>query len=191
MNNITPKKCTIVASGVKSHREFVDLVKERLGELLPVPEHEYKRAKSEYIGGEHRQWTESPTTNIMLAFESKPWHHEDVAAAYVANALIGCSSVFSDSFPGRGMYNRAISNIVQKHPFVARAFGLNSHFSDSGLWGLAIEGAGSHSQELIGIALEEIGKLKTGKISDEELNRAKNVLKAEILTHPATTENRL
>lgn len=41
MDNVTPKKALIVASGVKNHKEYVDLVKERLGELLPVPEHEY------------------------------------------------------------------------------------------------------------------------------------------------------
>lgn len=41
MDNITPRKCLIVASGVKNHKEYVDLVKERLGELFPVPEHEY------------------------------------------------------------------------------------------------------------------------------------------------------
>jgi predicted Zn-dependent peptidase len=46
MDNVTPKKSLIVASGVKNHKEYVDLVKERLGELLPVPEHEYKRTPS-------------------------------------------------------------------------------------------------------------------------------------------------
>ena len=39
MDNITPKKCLIVASGVQNHKEYVDLVKERLGDLLAVPEH--------------------------------------------------------------------------------------------------------------------------------------------------------
>ena len=43
MDTITPKKCLIVASGVRNHREYVDLVKERLGELLTVPEHLYQR----------------------------------------------------------------------------------------------------------------------------------------------------
>ena len=43
MDNITPRKCLIVASGIKNHREYVDLVKERLGDLLPVPEHNYTR----------------------------------------------------------------------------------------------------------------------------------------------------
>ena len=46
MDNITPKKCLIVASGVKSHREYVDLVRERLGELHGVPEHQYQRERS-------------------------------------------------------------------------------------------------------------------------------------------------
>jgi len=41
MDNITPRKCLIVASGVKNHKEFVDLTKERLGGLYPVPEHEF------------------------------------------------------------------------------------------------------------------------------------------------------
>merc|ERR1719243_161196 len=41
MDNITPKKCLIVASGVKNHSEYVELVKERLGDMHGVPEHEY------------------------------------------------------------------------------------------------------------------------------------------------------
>merc|ERR1712086_1061739 len=73
MDNITPRKCLIVASGIKNHKEYVDLVKERLGELLPVPEHNFQRNSAEYIGGEYRTWTETPATNITLAFESCPW----------------------------------------------------------------------------------------------------------------------
>lgn len=38
MDNVTPNKCLIVANGVHNHSEFVSLCKERLGELLPVPE---------------------------------------------------------------------------------------------------------------------------------------------------------
>lgn len=44
MDNVTPSKCTIVASGVKNHQEFVDLVKERIGDMYPVPEHLHQRA---------------------------------------------------------------------------------------------------------------------------------------------------
>jgi hypothetical protein len=73
MDNITPRKCLIVASGIKNQKEYVELVKERLGELLPVPEHNFQRNPAEHIGGEYRTWAETPANNITLAFESCPW----------------------------------------------------------------------------------------------------------------------
>lgn len=62
MDNITPKKCLIVANGVRNHNEFVDLVKERVSEILPVPESDYlKRETTKYIGGDTRIWSETPS----------------------------------------------------------------------------------------------------------------------------------
>ena len=83
MDNVTPRKCLIVASGINNHKEYVDLVKERLGDLLPVPEHEFVRTQSEYLGGEHRAWSETPATSITLAFESCPWSSSDLSTYYV------------------------------------------------------------------------------------------------------------
>ncbi len=190
MDNVTPRKCLIVASGVKNHKEYVELVKERLGELLPVPEHQYQRAQSEYIGGEYRTWTETPNTNITVAFESVPWKHEDVPAFYLMNTLIGSATSFSSGGPGKGMYCRAITNLMQRHNFVDGASAVNHHFSDSGLFGLSIEGPGSHSQELYSVLLEELNRLKD-RISDEELSRAKNILKMNILMAMERQEDRL
>lgn len=190
MDNITPKKCVIVASGIKNHKEYVDLVKERLGELLPVPEHQYGRQQSEYIGGEYRTWTESPQTNITVAFESVPWSSDDVTAFYVINTLIGNATGFSSGGPGKGMHCRAITNMMQKYNFIDGVSGINTHFSDSGLFGLTIEGPGSHSQDLLSVLLEELNNLK-GRISDEELSRAKNILKMNILMSMERQEDRL
>lgn len=190
MDNITPRKCLIVASGIKNHKEYVDLVKERLGDLLPVPEHQYQRTTSEYIGGEYRTWTETPNTNITVAFESVPWSHEDVPAFYLMNTLIGSATSFSSGGPGKGMYCRAITNLMQRHNFVDGASALNSHFSDSGLFGMTIEGPGSHSQELYSVLLEELNRLKD-RIQDEELSRAKNILKMNILMAMERQEDRL
>ena len=190
MDNLTPKKCLIVASGIKNHKEYVDLVKERIGELLPVPEHEYQRTKSEYIGGEYRTWTESPSTNIMLAFESAPWVDKNVPAFYLMNTLIGSATSFSSGGPGKGMYCRAITNLMQKYNFVDGASAINSHFSDSGLFGMSIEGPGSHSQELMSVLVEELNRLRD-PIPDEELSRAKNILKMNILMAMERQEDRL
>lgn len=190
MDNITPKKCLIVASGIQNHKEYVDLVKERLGELLPVPEHNYQRSSAEYIGGEYRNWTETPATSITLAFESCPWQSEDVHTYYVMNQLIGSATAFSSGGPGKGMHCRAITNLMQKHNFVDGASALNNHFTDSGLFGMTIEGPGSHSQELMSVLVEELNNLKN-PIDEVELNRAKNILKMNILMAMERTEDRL
>lgn len=160
MDNITPKKCLIVASGVQNHKEYVDLVKERLGDMLNVPEHEYQREASEYIGGEYRTWTESPQTSISVAFESVPWNHKDVTAFYVMNTILGSATAFSSGGPGKGMYCRAVTNLMQQHDFVDSASAINNHFTDSGLFGMTIEGPGSHSAELMGALIEEMNRLR-------------------------------
>ncbi len=190
MDNVTPKKCLIVASGVQNHQEYVDLVKERIGELLPVPEHDFVRQPSKYIGGELRTWSETPNTSITLAFESAPWNSPEVSTYYVMNQLIGSATAFSSGGPGKGMHCRAVTNLMQKHSFVDGASAINSHFSDSGLFGMTIEGPGSHSQELMSVLVEELNALKE-PIDEVELNRAKNVLKMNILMAMERTEDRL
>jgi len=189
MDNITPKKCLIVASGVQNHQEYVDLVKERLGDMLPVPEHQFVREAAKYIGGESRQWTETPNTSITLAFESVPWSSPDVPAFFVMNQLIGSAQAFSSGGPGKGMHSRAV-RAMQNNSFVDGMSGLNSHFSDSGLFGLTIEGPGSHSQELMSTITEMFNGLKE-PIDEVELNRAKNILKMNVLMAMESSNDRL
>ena len=119
-----------------------------------------------------------------------PWKHEDVEAFYVMQTLIGSATGFSSGGPGKGMYCRAITNMMQRHTFVDGASALNSHFTDSGLFGMSVEGPGSHSNELMSVMLEELNRLKE-PIGDEELNRAKNILKMNLLMAMERSEDRL
>jgi len=172
MDNVTPRKCLIVASGIKNHKEYVDLVKERLGDLLPVAEHEHVRAATEYLGGEYRNWSETPATQITLAFESCPWSSDDVSTYSVMNQLLGSSSV------------------MQANNFVDGTSPVNHNFTDSGLFGLTIEGPGSHSHELMTTVTDELNSLKV-TIDDAALNRAKNTLKMNILSAMERSDDRL
>ena len=96
------------------------------------------------------------------------------------NTLIGSATAFSSGGPGKGMYCRAITNLMQRYDFVDSASAINSHFSDSGLFGMTVEGPGSHSSELMSILVEELNKLRQ-PIPDQELARAKNILKMNVL----------
>jgi len=106
------------------------------------------------------------------------------------NQLIGSATAFSSGGPGKGMHCRAITNMMQRNNFVDSASAINSHFSDSGLFGIQLEGPGSHSQELMGVLVEELANLRN-PIDDVELNRSKNVLKMNVLMAMERSEDRL
>jgi mitochondrial-processing peptidase subunit alpha len=106
------------------------------------------------------------------------------------NQLIGSATAFSSGGPGKGMHCRAITNMMQRNNFVDSASAINSHFSDSGLFGIQLEGPGSHSQELMGVLVEELTNLRN-PIDDVELNRSKNVLKMNVLMAMERSEDRL
>ena len=73
--------------------------------------------------------------------------------------LIGNATAFSSGGPGKGMYCRAVTNLMQQNDFVDSAAAINSHFTDSGLFGMTIEGPGSHSAELMQVLLQEMHRL--------------------------------
>ena len=106
------------------------------------------------------------------------------------NTLIGSATAFSSGGPGKGMYCRSITNLMQRRDFVDSASALNSHFSDSGLFGMTIEGPGSHSAELMAVMVDELNKLRD-PIPDQELARAKNILKMNVLLAMENQEERL
>jgi processing peptidase subunit alpha len=112
LDNITPEKVTVVANGVRHHNEFVDLVSETLGPLNPVREVDYQRNRSEYIGGEYRTFTETPDTNIILAYQSVPWTDRDMPVFALLQTIFGSATGFSVGGPGKGMYNRAHRNSI-------------------------------------------------------------------------------
>lgn len=105
------------------------------------------------------------------------------------NQLIGSATAFSSGGPGKGMHTRAV-NAMQRNNFVDGVSGVNTHFSDSGLFGITIEGPGSHSQDLYGVLTEELNSLRQ-PIDEIELNRAKNILKMQVLMAMERSEDRL
>mmetsp|Transcript_100254 Transcript_100254/g.138145 ORF Transcript_100254/g.138145 Transcript_100254/m.138145 type:complete len:127 (-) Transcript_100254:201-581(-) len=106
------------------------------------------------------------------------------------NTLVGAATAFSSGGPGKGMYCRAVTNLMQGYNFIDSASCLNSHFTDSGLFGLNVEGPGSHSNDLLMSALEELHRLRE-PINEIELNRAKNILKMNVLMALERQDERL
>ena len=71
------------------------------------------RIKSRYQGGFHTHYVkDSDSMKIDIAFETVPWRSDDVPTFFVMNSLIGNATSFSSGGPGKGMYCRAITNLM-------------------------------------------------------------------------------
>ena len=188
--NISPNKWVIAANNVKNHQEFVDMCNDRIGDLFRTETNPKQREKWVYTGGEWKIETELPITNLTIAFESGWWDDKIVPELFVMNTLIGSAQSFSVGGPGKGMYCRAITNLMQKYAFIDSANSKNLVFTDSGLFGMSITGSADHTKDILYLCLQELHRLRE-KINDVELERAKSILKMNILQSLERDEDRL
>jgi processing peptidase subunit alpha len=123
---------------------------------------------------------ESPHTNIILGYKSCSWKEEDAPIFFLMNTIMGIASVFSSGGPGKGMYCRAITHLMQRFHFIESVSTINSLYSDTGMFGIIIECKSDFSKDLLNCLMQEFHMFRE-PISDEELVRNKNILKMNIL----------
>jgi len=189
-DNFTPDRIYIAGAGIEDHQEFVDMVAKRVEQLQFNPNKKLSREPAKYKGGELRIPTEDDMITIMLGFESVNWKHADMTAFNVLNTIVGTSSSFSTGGPGKGMWARATKRMMNKYQFVDAANSINLHFSDTGIYGLSISGPAEDARSILQMIIGELKDL-VNPIATEELNRAKNILKSQILMALERQQDRL
>ena len=156
----------IAATGIENHDEFVQMVEEIMANVRPKGI--FRRTESEYKGGIKRiEVPDSEALALNIAFESVPWTHEDSTTFYVMNQIFGSASGFSVGGPGKGMYCRAIMNLLIRYAFINNVSGINNIYTDTGLFGIDILGTPQGKDLTIAI-LQQL-YLYTEPIHDDEL----------------------
>lgn len=188
---LDPSRIIFCASGIRNHNEFSQLVEQDTSKIKP-PEASAltPRTKSQYKGGEARMHYDSPLVSLSLCFESVPWTDPDMPLFGVLNGLLGSAKGFSMGGPGKGMYSRATQDIFHRYSFIETVNTINMNFIDSGLFGLTIRGLKENARELSAILANALLELKRG-VTNEELQRAKNIFKINILMAMESQESRL
>lgn len=69
---------------------------------------------------------------------------------------------------------------MSKNQFIDSVKTINTSFTDSGLFGLQVTGSADQGNKVLSLASNELKGL-TSKISAEELQRAKSLLKTDVL----------
>jgi len=172
-----PGKMVLAAAGY-NHEELVSLAKAHFGALPAAPA--APPAKDVYVGGETRLSADLPVTHFALAFEGAGWKSDALVPLCVLNTMMGGGASFSAGGPGKGMYTRLYQNILNRFPMVEAASAFNAFYNDTGIFGVYGATDPQSMGALVAAIVEELKKM-TGKISAEELSRAKNQLTSSLL----------
>lgn len=126
-----------------------------------------------------------PLTHIHIAFEALPISSPDIYALATLQTLLGGGGSFSAGGPGKGMYSRLYTNVLNQHGWIDSCVAFNHSYTDSGLFGIAGSCIPSQAGALVDVICSQLSDLMSehgirapGII---EVNRAKNQLRSSLL----------
>ncbi|RMD42689.1 hypothetical protein DV735_g2403, partial [Chaetothyriales sp. CBS 134920] len=126
-----------------------------------------------------------PLSYVHIAFEAVPIASEDIYALAILQTLLGGGGSFSAGGPGKGMYSRLYTNVLNQHGWVENCIAFNHSYTDSGLFGIAGACEPGRVGHMIDVICRELQALTLdsgfASLQPGEVNRAKNQLKFSLL----------
>lgn len=172
-----PANIVVAAVGI-GHDQLLRVVDKALGWLPTTSANKGTvDMAAQYTGGEARLDGDG-LAQIAVACEAVSWSDPDLIPVAVLNTLLGGGGSFSAGGPGKGMYSRLYTSVLNQHPWVQSCTGFNHCYTDSGLFGIHASAEPDRLPELAEIICEEISKM--GQVTRTELARAKNQTKASV-----------
>ena len=124
-------------------------------------------------------------TYIHLGFEALPISSEDIYALATLQTLLGGGGSFSAGGPGKGMYSRLYTHVLNQHGWVESCVAFNNSYTDSGLFGISASCEPRQAKQMLEVMCRELQNLslETGfaALQTVEVNRAKNQLRSSLL----------
>ncbi|GAA5943686.1 hypothetical protein JCM3775_001334 [Rhodotorula graminis] len=141
-------------------------------------------APARYTGGQLLiEDGEQEFTHVYVGYEGLSIHDEDIYALATLQVLLGGGGSFSAGGPGKGMYSRLYTSVLNQYHAVDFCSAFHHCYLDSGLFGLSISVHPSflfRTPELIAQQLDAVTRPMGGGIGETELRRARNQLKSSL-----------
>ncbi|KAG6817929.1 hypothetical protein H0H87_012397 [Tephrocybe sp. NHM501043] len=127
--------------------------------------------------------------HLYIAFEGVGIHDDDIYALATMQVLLGGGGSFSAGGPGKGMYSRLYTHILNNFAQVDHCASFHHIYTDSSLFGLfasfvpassGLRGGNTPSQILPHL-VHQLSLLLYTPIPENELSRARNQLKSSLM----------
>ncbi|XP_056310277.1 cytochrome b-c1 complex subunit 2, mitochondrial [Danio aesculapii] len=142
-------------------------------------------AKAVYRGGELRVQGTGSLVHALLACEGAVTGSAEANAFSVLQRILGAGPHVKRGSNISSKLSQGIAKATAQ-PFDATAF--STTYSDSGLFGLYIISQADSTREVISSAVAQVTAVAEGKLTTDDLTRAKNQLKADYLMSLESSE---
>src|ERR1700691_1950234 len=186
----TPDNLVIAAAGRLDHDEVVEITRRAFGAALdresgPAPARLPGLAGPEVGSGTGVRLISRPIeqANLVLGCAGLARTDERRFTLGVLNAALG-----------GGMSSRLFQEIREKRGLAYSVYSFNSQHADSGIWGVYAGCLPAKADEVLSICRDEIAKVISGGLTDDELDRGKGQLRGSIvlgLEDPSSRMSRL
>ena len=181
--NFTPPRLALAAAGASLSQ--LAAVAEPLLSSLPPGAPAPTQADGVYVGGESRLRLGSAAgeAHIGLAFHfSGGWRDVPGATAVsVLQVLLGGGSSFSSGGPGKGLYSRLYSRVLNRHAWAHSCTAFHSLYNDSGIVGITASCPSARAGDMADVLCSELLAVASGNVSAAELERAKSATVSAVL----------
>ncbi|KAK9453409.1 Metalloenzyme, LuxS/M16 peptidase-like protein [Dipodascopsis uninucleata] len=185
-----PDRMVAAFVGVE-HEKAVELVSKNFGDMpkghIPVASEISKYTGGIVSLGEMQQQyvpNQPDLVHIYVAFEGLPIADPDIYALATLQTLLGGGGSFSAGGPGKGMYSRLYTNVLNRYAFIETCASFNHSYTDSGLFGITIWCLPSHAHLAPAIIFGQLAyttSKMSGGLTETEVRRAKNQLRSSLL----------
>lgn len=199
----TPKRMVLAGVGIE-HNELLELAQKYFVDKKPIwttdssivsqlsSDREADHSISQYTGGLETRTKDlsnvslGPTpmpelAHFVIGLESVSHQDlDDFVPICVLNMLMGGGGSFSAGGPGKGMYTRLYTRVLNLYHWMFSATALNHSYQDSGIFCIQASAHPQQLAELVNVILGEVVAMANG-VNRDELSRAKKQLKSMLL----------
>jgi predicted Zn-dependent peptidase len=175
-----PGNMLISAAGNLNHNQVLHLVRKQFGQLPEGPVMAAGPVPVPHPHALYRRKKELEQTHICVGTPAYPYAHPKRFASYVLNTILG-----------GGMSSRLFQNIREKYGLVYAVFSGLSAYRDAGILSVYAGTAPANARKVVNLIIQEFCNLKLKSIPAEELQRAKDYLKGNLLMGLESTTSRM
>ncbi|CAI5527888.1 unnamed protein product [Closterium sp. Naga37s-1] len=180
----TGPRMVVSAAGAVDHDALVKVVEKTFASLPAASTTTVAdliaKEPSKFTGSEVRiRDDDMPLTNFAIAYKGASWTDPDAVALQIMQTMLGSWS------RGAGGGNALGSELAQKvaaNGLCERFMAFNTNYSDTGLFGVYACAKPDHLDDLAWAMMHEITRL-VYRVSDDDVTRAGNALKASLALH--------